>query len=74
MEADENAQLYSGQSVNVYFNYSNMRNGDFTDFKSEKSADGKSFGSGEGRPSFGGGMPEGFDPSNMPDFSRRKED
>ncbi len=24
VEADENAALYSGQSVNVYFNYSNM--------------------------------------------------
>ncbi|MBO7472861.1 MAG: hypothetical protein J6U00_02470 [Ruminococcus sp.] len=74
VEADENANLYSGQSVNVYFNYSSMRSADFSDFKSDKSTDGESFGSGSGRPDFSGGMPEGFDPSNMPDFSRRKED
>ena len=74
VEADENADLYSGQSVNVYFNYSSMKNADFSDFKSDKNTRGEGFGSGGGRPDFGGGMPEGFDPSNMPDFSRRKED
>ena len=74
VEADENVGLYSGQSVNVYFNYSSMRSADFSDFKSDKSSEGEGFGSGGGRPDFGGGMPEGFDPSNMPDFNRRKED
>lgn len=74
VEADENSELYSGQSVNVYFNYSNMRSSDFSDFKSEKSSDTKSFSSSAERPDFGGVMPEGFDPSSIPDFSRRKED
>jgi multidrug resistance efflux pump len=71
--ADEGAELYSGQSVNVYFNYGNMRSGDFADFKGSSDSDGESRSSEGGRPDFGGGMPEGFDPSNMPDFSRRKD-
>lgn len=71
--ADEDADLYSGQSVNVYFNSTSMRSADFTDFKGEKSVGGDSGASDGKRPDFGGGMPEGFDPSNMPDFSRRKE-
>ena len=74
VEADENADLYSGQSVNVYFNYSSMRSADFTDFKGSSDTEGGKSGSDSGRPDFGGEMPEGFDPSNMPDFSRRKED
>lgn len=74
VEADENADLYSGQSVNVYFNYSSMRTADFTDFKGSSDSDGEKFGSGSGRPDFGGGMPEGFAPSNMPAFGSRKED
>lgn len=74
VEADENADLYSGQSVNVYFNYSSMKTADFTDFKGNSEAEGGKTGSGSGRPDFGGGMPEGFDPSNMPAFGSRKED
>ncbi|MBO4493437.1 MAG: HlyD family efflux transporter periplasmic adaptor subunit [Ruminococcus sp.] len=74
VEADENADLYSGQSVNVYFNYGSMRSADFTDFKGNSETEDRKSGSGSGRPDFGGGMPDGFDPSNMPDFSRRKED
>ena len=80
--ADEGADLYVGQSVNVYFNYGDMKSGSFSDFTGSKSGDGE-------RPDFGGSMPEGFDtskmpdfsggapggfdPSNMPDFSRRKD-
>ena len=73
--ADENANVYSGQSVNVYFNYTAMSG--MTDFKSDSgnSSEGsekqRSAPSGE-RPDFSGQMPEGFDPSNMPDFDRRK--
>ena len=74
VEADENANLYSGQSVNVYFNYSSMRSSDFTDFKGSSDAKSEGFGSGSGRPDFSGGIPEGFDPSNMPAFGSRKED
>jgi multidrug resistance efflux pump len=64
VEADVGAALYSGESVNVYFNYSDMRSSDFSDFKGS---------SGGERPDFSGGMPEGFDPSSMPDFGARKE-
>ena len=80
--ADEGADLYVGQSVNVYFNYGDMKSGSFSDFTGSRSGDGE-------RPDFGGSMPEGFDtskmpdfsggapggfdPSNMPDFSRRKD-
>ena len=73
--ADENANVYSGQSVNVYFNYTAMSG--MTDFKSDSgnSSEGsekqRSAPSGE-RPDFSGQMPEGLDPSNMPDFDRRK--
>lgn len=73
--ADKNANVYSGQSVNVYFNYTAMSG--MTDFKSDSgnSSEGtekqRSAPSGE-RPDFSGQMPEGFDPSNMPDFDRRK--
>ncbi|MBE6863357.1 MAG: HlyD family efflux transporter periplasmic adaptor subunit [Ruminococcus flavefaciens] len=70
--ADDGAKLYSGQSVNVYFNSDSTNMGGFTDFKGSSSEKGgMSFGGGE-RPDFSGGMPEGFDPSNMPDFSGRK--
>lgn len=73
--ADKNANVYSGQSVNVYFNYTAMSG--MTDFKSDSgnSSEGsekqRSAPSGE-QPDFSGQMPEGFDPSNMPDFDRRK--
>jgi len=73
--ADKNANVYSGQSVNVYFNYTAMSG--MTDFKSDSgsSSEGsekqRSAPSGE-RLDFSGQMPEGFDPSNMPDFDRRK--
>lgn len=33
--ANENSNLYNGQSVNVCFNYGDMRSSDFTDFKGE---------------------------------------
>lgn len=59
--ADEGAELYVGQSVNVYFNSGDMQTGSFSDFAGGKSSDGD-------RPDFGGNMPGGFDPSNMPDF------
>lgn len=70
--ADEDADLYYGESVNVYFNAGSMKQSDFRDFSG-----GESSGSGERsgeRPDFSGGMPSGFDPSNMPDFGRRKDD
>lgn len=60
--ADEGADLYVGQSVNVYFNYGDMKSGSFSDFTGSRSGDGE-------RPDFGGSMPEGFDTSKMPDFS-----
>ena len=72
--ADEGADLYNGETVNVYFNYGNMKSGDFSDFKGETGSDsGKRSFSGE-RPDFGGSIPEGFDPSDMAGFSRRKDD
>ena len=80
--ADEGAELYVGQSVNVYFNYGNMQAGSFSDFSGSKSGSDERSGSGSGMPGgfdpsnmpgSGGGMPEGFDPSNMPDFGRRKD-
>ena len=73
--ANEGSSLYSGQSVNVYFNYSGMTGG-FTDFEGggSKGKGGEGFTPGGDFPSFGGDMPEGFDPSNMPGFDRRKEE
>ena len=72
--ADEGASLYVGQSVNVYFNYGDMKIGEFSDFTGGKdSTGGKPVFGGE-RPDFSGGMPEGFDPSNIPDFRSRKDD
>ena len=79
--ADEGSSLYSGQSVNVYFNYSGMTGG-FTDFSANSDREGRgskdggseSFAPGGDFPGFGGGMPEGFDPSAMPDLGRRKEE
>ncbi|MBR6044484.1 MAG: HlyD family efflux transporter periplasmic adaptor subunit [Ruminococcus sp.] len=82
--AEEDSKLYSGQSVNVYFNYTASLSGSLKDFAG-KSGDGEE-GSGSGFPGFGGGsmpegfdprqfggsMPEGFDPSNMPSFGGRK--
>ena len=69
--ADEGSNLYSGESVNVYFNYDNIKSGELTDFSGGENAKG---GSGGGRPDFGGELPEGFDFSNMPGFDRRKEE
>ena len=67
--ADEGSSLYSGQSVNVYFNYTAMGSGSFADFSGKQSG-GEGSESGRSRPDFSGGnMPEGFDPSNMPSFS-----
>lgn len=81
--ANDDAQLYSGESVNVYFNAGNMKQSDFSDFSGRTSGDGAQAESKQGgsrpefggeKPSFGGGMPEGFDPSQMPEgFSRRKD-
>lgn len=82
--ADDDAQLYSGESVNVYFNAGNMKQSDFADFSgkdSDERSKSESDGSRGERPDFGGkmpdfssGMPEGFDPSQMPEgFSRRKD-
>ena len=82
--ADDSAQLYSGESVNVYFNAGNMQQGDFSDFSGGKSGartKSESDGSRSERPdfggempSFGGGMPSGFDPSQMPSgFGGRKD-
>lgn len=79
--ANEGSSLYSGQSVNVYFNYSGMTGG-FADFSANadraggesKGGRGENFTPGGDFPGFGGDMPEGFDPSNMPGFDRRKEE
>lgn len=75
--ADEDAQLYSGESVNVYFNAGNMKQSDFADFSGKESSERskpESNGSRGERPDFGGGMPSGFDPSQMPSgFGRRKD-
>ena len=72
--ADEGASLYVGQSVNVYFNYGDMKTGDFSDFTGGKDSTGGKPDFGGERPDFSGGMPEGFDPSNIPDFRSRKDD
>ncbi len=82
--ADDSEQLYSGESVNVYFNAGNMKQSDFSDFSGSKSgarSKSESDGSRSERPdfggempSFGGGMPSGFDPSQMPSgFGGRKD-
>ena len=79
--ANAGANLYSGESVNVYFNAGNMKASEFTDFSGKKSSERTGENSGSGRtmpdmsgerPSFGG-MPEGFDPSKMGGFGGRKE-
>lgn len=72
--ADENSGLYSGQSVNVYFNFSGMNTNKLSDYSGDKKSDKDSSGSGRTRPDFGGDMPEGFDPSNIPDLGGRKEE
>lgn len=82
--ADDNAQLYSGESVNVYFNASNLKQSDFADFSGKESGErsGQESGGSRGErpdfggemPDFGGGMPSGFDPSQMPSgFGGRKD-
>ena len=75
--ADEGANLYSGESVNIYFNAGSMKQSDFADYRGKQDADGGETaqqGTRGSRPDFSGGMPEGFDPSNMPAFggSRRE--
>ena len=70
--ADETAQLYSGESVNVYFNAGSLGMSDFTDFRGKSGSEDS--GSRGKRPDFSGGMPEDFDPANMPDFGSRKDD
>ena len=60
--ADENASLYNGQSVSVYFNYSSLKSSDFTDLGGEGKSGRSSKESGGSRPDFGGEMPSGFDP------------
>ncbi|SFC89169.1 hypothetical protein [Ruminococcus albus] len=73
VSADEGASLYSGESVNVYFNSGNISMNELSDFKdSSEGESGEDRGS-RGFPGFGGDMPEGFDPSNIPDFINRKE-
>ena len=75
--ADEDADLHNGESVNVYFNAGSMKQSDFRDFSgggSSGSGERRSSSSGGERPDFSGGMPSGFDPSNMPDFGRRKDE
>ena len=79
--ADENASLYSGESVNVYFNTGNLKQSDFRDFsggdgsseRTKPSSDGERPDFSGGMPDFGGNMPEGFDPSNLPDFGSRRK-
>lgn len=80
--ANAGANLYSGESVNVYFNAGNMKASEFADFSDKKSSERTGENSAGGRtmpdmsgerPSFGGGMPEGFDPSKMGGFGGRKE-
>ena len=72
--ADEDTNLYSGQSVTVYFNYSGLDTNDLKDKSSDKQSDKDSSSSDRKRPDFNGEMPEGFDPSNMPDSGGRKDD
>ena len=72
--ADENAELYSGESVNVYFNAGDMKLTEFKDYDGGGNSERQKPSSDGERPDFGGGMPEGFDLSNMPDFGRRKDD
>ncbi len=72
--ADEGSSLYSGQSVNVYFNYSGTDTSVLSDNASEKKSEKDSTSPDKARPDFGGNMPEGFDTSNMPDFGARKEE
>ena len=62
----ESVNLYSGQSVNVYFNAAYMDASRFSD--AENSGEKREEGD---RGSFGGGMPdmEGFNPENMPDMN-----
>ena len=72
--ADEGSSLYSGQSVNVYFNYSGTDTSVLSDNASEKKSEKDSTSPDKARPDFGGNMPEGFDPSSMPDFGARKEE
>ena len=72
--AGDDANLYSGESVNVYFNAGDLKQSDFRDFDGGENSERQKPSSDGERPDFGGGMPEGFDPSNMPDFGRRKDD
>lgn len=72
VKADDSASLYYGQSVNVYFNAADMNTGDFADFADGDDNTDKQD-SGSGRPDFGGELPEGFDPDNIPDFNGRKD-
>lgn len=72
--ADEGSSLYSGQSVNVYFNYSGTDTSILSDNASEKKSEKDSTSPDKARPDFGVNMPEGFDTSNMQDFGARKEE
>ena len=73
VSADEGTSLYAGESVNVYFNSGNISMNELSDFKGGSERDSGEDRGSRGFPSFGGDMPEGFDPSNIPDFSNRKD-
>ena len=66
----ESVNLYSGQSVNVYFNAASMDTSRFSDAENS-SEKGEDSGMGGFSGGFGGGMPdmESFDPENMPDMN-----
>ena len=68
----ENVNLYTGQSVNVYFNAMSMDTSKFSDAES-KGGNGESggFGGFEGFGDFGGERPDmgDFNPENMPDMN-----
>ncbi len=72
VSADKGSDLYSGQSVNVYFNYTGGSG--FSDYSGEKKSQSDNSGSTRQGSDFSGQMPAGFDPNNMPDFNRGKDD
>ncbi|MBR6872911.1 MAG: efflux RND transporter periplasmic adaptor subunit [Ruminococcus sp.] len=65
--AEEGSKLYSGQSVNVYFNYTASLGGSLKDFTGKSGEGSEGSKSGFDPSQFGD-----FDPSNMPSFGGRK--
>lgn len=68
----ENVNLYTGQSVNVYFNAMSMDTSKFSDYENnDENGEEGSFGGFGGFGDFGGERPDmgSFNPGNMPDMN-----